>query len=89
MRVVEISGPITQDQIRTALPRASVSVEKALEIVTPLIQDIQTNSLDAVLAQAERFDGVRPEHVRVPQQQLEKALSELAPDLRAAIETAI
>jgi histidinol dehydrogenase len=66
-----------------------VSVEKALEIVAPLIQDIKTNSLAAVLAQAERFDGVRPEHVRVPQQQLEKALSELAPDLRSAIETAI
>lgn len=89
MRVVEISGPISQDQIRTALPRASVSVEKALEIVTPLIQDIKTNSLAAVLAQAERFDGVRPEHVRVPQSELDRALSELAPDLRAAIQTAI
>ena len=89
MRVVEISGPISQDQIRTALPRASVSVEKALEIVTPLIQDIKINSLAAVLAQAERFDGVRPEHVRVPQSQLDRALSELAPDLRAAIQTAI
>ena len=89
MRVVEISGPISQDQIRTALPRASVSVEKALEIVTPLIQDIKTNSLAAVLAQAERFDGVSPEHVRVPQSQLDRALSELAPDLRAAIQTAI
>jgi histidinol dehydrogenase len=89
VRVVEISGPISQDQIRTALPRASVSVEKALEIVTPLIQDIKTNSLAAVLAQAERFDGVRPEHVRVPQPQLDRALSELTPDLRSAIQTAI
>ena len=89
MRVVEISGPISQDQIRTALPRASVSVEKALEIVTPLIQDIKSNSLAAVLAQAERFDGVRPEHVRVPQTELDRALSELAPDLRDAIQTAI
>jgi histidinol dehydrogenase len=89
VRVVEISGPISQDQIRTALPRASVSVEKALEIVTPLIQDIKSNSLAAVLAQAERFDGVRPEHVRVPQSQLDRALSELAPDLRDAIQTAI
>jgi histidinol dehydrogenase len=89
VRVVEISGPITQDQIRSALPRASVSIEKALETVAPLIQDVKTDSLAAVLAQAERFDGVRPEHVRVPQQQLETALSELAPDLRTAIETAI
>ena len=89
MRVVEISGPITQDQIRTALPRASVSIEQALETVIPLIEDIKTRSLLAVLEQAERFDGVRPEHIRVPQEQLDQALSELAPALRAAIELAI
>ena len=89
MRVVEISGPITQDQIRTALPRASVSIEQALETVIPLIEEIKTRSLLAVLEQAERFDGVRPEHIRVPQEQLNQALFELAPALRAAIELAI
>ncbi len=89
MRVVEISGPITQDQIRTALPRASVSIERALETVIPLIEDIKSNSLASVLAQAERFDGVRPEHIRVPQQIMDQALSELGAELRAAIEVAI
>jgi histidinol dehydrogenase len=89
VRVVEISGPITQDQIRNALPRASVSIEKALETVIPLIDDVKDNSLAAVLDQAERFDKVRPEHIRVPQQELNKALSELDPDLKVAIETAI
>lgn len=89
MRVVEISGPITQDQIRSALPRASVSIEKALETVIPLIQAVKTDSLAAVLDQAERFDGVRPEHIRVPQQALDKALAEIEPGLRTAIETAI
>ncbi|MEY4944858.1 MAG: histidinol dehydrogenase [Actinomycetota bacterium] len=89
MRVVEISGPITQDQIRTALPRASVSIERALETVIPLIEDIKTNSLAAVLEQAERFDGVRPEHIRVPRQIMNQALSELSAELRAAIEVAI
>lgn len=89
MRVLEIKGPITQDQIRGALPRASVSVEKALQTVLPLIEDVRTNSLEALLAQAERFDGVRPLHVRVPQAELAKAKSELSDELRAAIETAI
>jgi histidinol dehydrogenase len=89
VRVVEISGPITQDQIRTALPRASVSIERALETVIPLIEDIKSNSLAAVLEQAERFDGVRPEHIRVPQQIMDQALSELGAELRAAIEVAI
>ena len=89
MRVVEISGPITQDQIRTALPRASVSIEKALETVIPLIEAVKHGSLAAVLDQAERFDGVRPAQIRVSPDQLAKALLDLDPKLRASIETAI
>ena len=89
MRVIEITGPITQDQIRGALPRASVSVEKALETVLPLIQDVKTNSLSALLDQAERFDGVRPEFVRVPQSVIDQSVSQLSTELRTAIETAI
>jgi histidinol dehydrogenase len=89
VRVIEITGPITQDQIRGALPRASVSVEKALETVLPLIQDVKTNSLSALLDQAERFDGVRPEFVRVPQSVIDQSVSQLSTELRTAIETAI
>lgn len=89
MRVIEITGPITQDQIRGALPRASVSVAKALETVLPLIEDVKTNSLSALLDQAERFDGVRPEFVRVPQSVIDQSVSQLSTELRTAIETAI
>ena len=89
MRVIEITGPITQDQIRDALPRASVSVEKALETVLQLIEDVKTNSLSALLNQAERFDGVRPEFVRVPQSVIDQSVSQLSTELKAAIETAI
>lgn len=89
MRVVEIQGPITQDQIRTVLPRASVGIEKALETVLPLIDAVKTRSLAALLEQAERFDGVKPQDVKVPTEALAKALVELDPELKAAIALAI
>jgi histidinol dehydrogenase len=60
-----------------------------LETVLPLIQDVKESSLSAILNQAERFDSVRPEFVRVPQSALDSSVSELNPELRAAIETAI
>jgi histidinol dehydrogenase len=60
-----------------------------LETVLPLIQDVKTNSLAALLDQAERFDGVRPEFVRVPQSVIDQSVSQLSTELRTAIETAI
>ncbi|MET0196451.1 MAG: histidinol dehydrogenase, partial [Rhodococcus fascians] len=45
--------------------------------------------VEAALEYSEQFDGVRPERVRVPAAALEKALAELDPAVRAALEVAI
>lgn len=89
MRVIELSGPVTAEMVRAELPRAEVSVDQAAEIVLPLIKDVQERSAEALLDHAAKFDGVTPESLRVPKELLVKALRELDPDLRAAIEIAI
>ncbi len=89
MRVIELSGPITSELVRTELPRAEVSVAKATEVVVPLIDEVKERSLEALKEHAEKFDGVVPSDFLVPRQAMKAALDELNSELRDAIELAI
>jgi histidinol dehydrogenase len=75
--------------LRGALPRAEFDVTAALEQVRPICDDVEHRGAAALRDLAERFDGVRPTHLRVPREVLEAALERLDPDLRAALEEAI
>ncbi|TQJ11010.1 histidinol dehydrogenase [Lapillicoccus jejuensis] len=75
--------------LRHALPRAEFDVEAALEQVRPIVADVRHRGADALRDLGERFDGVRPTHLRVPAQVLQAALDALDPDLRAALEESI
>ena len=70
------------------LPRAAVEVGDAVELVRPTVEDVRTRGAAAVLDASERFDGVRPEHLRVPQAALQAALAGLDPQVRRALEEA-
>jgi histidinol dehydrogenase len=72
-----------------ALPRAQLRVEDAAERVAPIIEAVRHRGADELRDLAERFDGVRPVHLRVPAEAFEDALQGLAPDVRAAIEESI
>jgi histidinol dehydrogenase len=74
---------------RDLLPRADFDVEAALEAVRPICEDVRHRGSAAVLDFGERFDGVRPASLRVPQEALEQALGALDPAVRAALEESI
>ncbi|MEU4742448.1 histidinol dehydrogenase [Actinosynnema sp. NPDC023658] len=76
-------------ELRAALPRAEVDVDAVLHQVRPLVDDVRERGVEAVLEHGERFDKVRPHAIRVPASELERALSELAPPVRAALEESI
>ncbi|MFB9928966.1 histidinol dehydrogenase [Amycolatopsis halotolerans] len=76
-------------ELRAALPRAEYDVDAALHHVRPVVEAVRERGVEAVLEFTERFDKVRPETVRVPAEELSKALSELAPQVRAALEESI
>ncbi|MFE2755796.1 histidinol dehydrogenase [Actinosynnema sp. NPDC059335] len=76
-------------ELRAALPRAEVDVDAVLHHVRPLVEDVRARGVEAVLEHGEKFDKVRPASVRVPAAELERALAELDPAVRAALEESI
>ncbi|MEW1866209.1 histidinol dehydrogenase [Streptomyces sp. NBC_00669] len=74
---------------RDLLPRAEFDVEAALDAVRPICEDVRHRGSAAVIDYGERFDGVRPERLRVPAQALADALAQLDPEVRAALEESI
>ena len=71
------------------LPRADLDVAAALESVAPLIEDVRTRGAAALRDAAERFDHVRPEHLRVPASAIERALADLDAAVREGLELSI
>ncbi|MGA8851476.1 MAG: histidinol dehydrogenase [Aeromicrobium sp.] len=72
-----------------AVPRAAVDVEQALATVRPICEDVRDRGADAVMEASERFDGIRPDTLRVPAAALSEALATLDPSIRAALEESI
>ena len=76
-------------QLRRALPRGGVDVDAVVPTVRPIVDEVAERGAVAALEYGARFDGVRPDTVRVPVAELERALMRLDPDIRAALEVAI
>ena len=76
-------------ELAKALPRAELDVDAAVAAVRPVVEDVAARGAAAVLDASERFDGIRPEQLRVPAAEIQKALDELDPEIRAALEESI
>jgi histidinol dehydrogenase len=64
-------------------------VAAAEPVARELVEDVRRRGAEALLEQAERFDGMRPPALRVPAAELEAAVKALDPAVRAALEEAI
>jgi histidinol dehydrogenase len=82
------SQPSKAELARLA-PRAVVDVSAASASAADLIADVRARGVDALLDQAERFDGVRPAQIRVHAAEISDAMARLAPEVRSALEEAI
>lgn len=71
------------------LPRAEVSVDDAAQLVAPILATVRDRGAAGLRDLSEQFDGVRPEHLRVPASALTEALASLDSAVRAALEEAI
>jgi histidinol dehydrogenase len=90
-RTVDLRGKgLTLAGLRAAVPRAQhQTVADAEQKVLDIIGDVRRRGYAALTGYAQRFDGVEQDHPRVPAEELVRALAELDPAVRKALEESI
>ena len=71
------------------IPRAQLDVASASAVAAGLIADVRAHGEAALLDQADRLDGVRPDRIRIHADQINRAVRALDPAVRDALEGAI
>jgi histidinol dehydrogenase len=90
IRTVDLRGrTLSKAQYNLELPRATLNVAEAMVLIQPILDRVKNGTEADLLALAQEFDGVTPASIRVPQHELDKALSQLAPAIRTALELSI
>jgi histidinol dehydrogenase len=90
LRIVDMRGKsLDSHAVNAAVPRASVDINVAIGQISGLLAEVKTRGLDAVVDVTVERDGVDPRPIKVSAEELAKALAELAPGLRQAIEESI
>nr|WP_318279236.1 histidinol dehydrogenase [Agrococcus baldri] len=89
LRRIDLTTLPAEQELRALLPRPAVDVAASLPAATELIDAVRERGAEALLEQAERFDGVRPDAIRVGVEVLTDALASLDASVRSALEAAI
>ena len=86
LRVLDLRGGVPDSvAVNRLVPRASLTIETAVDQVTDLIQDVAERGEKAIVELAKKFDGFDPSPIRVSQGELAVALSGLSEPLRMAL----
>ncbi len=90
IRTVDLRGrALSKADYAAALPRATLDVGAAMELIAPILQRVQHGDEADLKALGHEFDGIAPPTIRVPAVLLESALANLDPAIRSALEVAI
>ena len=79
----------TRAELARLVPRSGMDVTAASAVAAQLVDDVRERGETALYDQAERFDGVRPERIRIHSDLVSKAVRNLDPAVRASLEEAI
>jgi histidinol dehydrogenase len=86
LRVLDLrAGVPSSAEVNRLLPRASLSIESAIDQIRPLLLDVRENGAQTLIAATQKFDGFDPSPIRVPQAELDAALAAISPKLEAAL----
>ena len=87
MRLVDLRGQRLSKAAYTKLiPRAALDVAEAMRLIEPILRRVKNGNESDLIALAKEFDAVAPLSIKVPRAELSKALKELNPAIRSALE---
>lgn len=87
MRLVDLRGQrLSKAGYTNVLPRAALDVAEAMKLIEPILVRVKNGDEKDLIVLSKEFDGVAPSSIRVPREELTKALKELDPAIRTALE---
>jgi len=87
MRLVDLRGQrLTKTGYTNIIPRATLDVAEAMKLVEPILTRVKNGNEADLIELAKEFDGVAPQSIKVPRAELTRALAELDPQIRTALE---
>lgn len=90
MNTIDLRDTVSsRAELARLVPRAATDVSAATADAMDLIEAVRTRGSVALLDQAERLDGVRPDRIRIHADQVTEAVKALDPAVREALEVAI
>ena len=90
MRSVDLRGlALSKSGYQPLLPRASMDIATAMREIEPILEQVKNGTEADLIALGEKFDGVKPASIRVPQSVIDQSLASLDPAVRSALEEAI
>ena len=90
IQVIDLRGKtLTRAQYKRAIPRAPLDVAHAMVAIKPILERVKNGSEETLRDLAQEFDGLAPEHIRVPRNIINQALADLDPMIREALEISI
>ena len=90
IRTVDFRGrALSKSDYRRELPRAELDIDTALISVKPILEKVAGGSEVDLLDLCEKYDGVRPNSIRVPIAEIDAALADLDVNVKSALEEAI
>ncbi len=89
IRRIDLRGQrLTKAQINSVIPRAKLDVDSAMALIQPILNTVKNGNEQDLIELGQKFDGVGPKAIRVPKTELTKALNNLNPEVRTALELA-
>lgn len=88
--IIDLRGKtLTRAQYKRAIPRAPLDIAHALLAIEPILERVKNGNEETLRELAREFDGVAPEHIRVPRARIDQALTDLDPVVREALQISI